>query len=328
MNRSLFKIKHPLEEHSYIQCSHYSNMSIANSARLTFPVRLHGLLTQATRLGLDNIISWHSSGKKFIIYNQKAFVERILPNIFKQSKFASFRRQMNAYGFERELNPDKTDDALVSFLVYSHKHFRRDDPCACSQISRISQRRHSPQHESTSAPLEAKKDSPGSSQSSSPKLEVKSDWNMKSFLSSPSTFAKFAWKHQPVKPIDSDSQDSDEEILKGAQFMSFDNAEETESKPLSEVCRPKVQAPTPLIDDFSDEELSVLRSDGTIDDAIISIYKGPTSNVSKVPASMSDTILDELADTIFDSGISRDCMSSWDPQEESLGNHSPIISTF
>jgi len=109
------------------------------SNRLTFPIRLHGLLKQAEKFGVDHIISWNDDGTKFIIHNQKQFVAKILPNIFKQSKFASFRRQLNAYGFERVFIPNslsKVGEGAGALIVYTRENFTRDDPSACELITR------------------------------------------------------------------------------------------------------------------------------------------------------------------------------------------------
>eukprot|EP00547_Thalassionema_nitzschioides_P003910 CAMPEP_0194200262 /NCGR_PEP_ID=MMETSP0156-20130528/944_1 /TAXON_ID=33649 /ORGANISM="Thalassionema nitzschioides, Strain L26-B" /LENGTH=287 /DNA_ID=CAMNT_0038925237 /DNA_START=14 /DNA_END=877 /DNA_ORIENTATION=- len=106
-----------------------------NRMRMTmnFPLRMYHLITDAKKLGVDDVISWHSSGEKFLIINQKDFTTRVLPIIFKQSKFSSFRRQLNGYGFERE-STDPTDS--VTFAIFSHKSFRRGDPQACAAIKR------------------------------------------------------------------------------------------------------------------------------------------------------------------------------------------------
>ena len=37
----------------------------------------------------------------FLVHEPKQFAERVLPNYFRQSKFSSFRRQLNLYGFKR-----------------------------------------------------------------------------------------------------------------------------------------------------------------------------------------------------------------------------------
>lgn len=105
----------------------------SNFDKATFPYRLHRLLNQATELKLDDIISWHPSGSKFVIHKQADFVKKILPNTFNQTKFASFRRQINAYKFEREINSENTESTT---LVYSHPNFHRDKPQGCERIVR------------------------------------------------------------------------------------------------------------------------------------------------------------------------------------------------
>lgn len=100
---------------------------------MNFPQRLYHLITDAAKLGVDDVISWHPSGAKFFIHDQKEFTSRVLPKVFKQSKFSSFRRQLNAYGFERE-STDPTD--AKTFAIFSHKSFHRDELKACTSIKR------------------------------------------------------------------------------------------------------------------------------------------------------------------------------------------------
>lgn len=45
----------------------------------TFPVRLHYLLSELERDGLDHIIGWQQHGRCFIIRKPHEFVELILP---------------------------------------------------------------------------------------------------------------------------------------------------------------------------------------------------------------------------------------------------------
>lgn len=94
----------------------------------TFPVILHNLLCQSEKLGVDNIISWDSTGAKVVVKNEAEFVSNILPIMFKQSKYESFRRQLNAYNFKRE-KPSP-------WLVYANPNFRKENPDACANIGR------------------------------------------------------------------------------------------------------------------------------------------------------------------------------------------------
>lgn len=56
-----------------------------------------------------NIICWNQEGDGFIILDLNNFINKMLPLFFKTSKFASFVRQLNFYGFSKytsaTLNP-------------------------------------------------------------------------------------------------------------------------------------------------------------------------------------------------------------------------------
>mmetsp|Transcript_11843 Transcript_11843/g.17381 ORF Transcript_11843/g.17381 Transcript_11843/m.17381 type:complete len:155 (-) Transcript_11843:73-537(-) len=80
-----------------------------------------------------------STGSKFIIHKREELVSKILPNIFKQSKFSSFTRQLNAYGFEKDydmINQLMSSGVACTGIAYSHQDFQRDDLDACRRISR------------------------------------------------------------------------------------------------------------------------------------------------------------------------------------------------
>lgn len=69
---------------------------------LHFPVRLHYMLTDIHREGLfTHIISFQPHGRCFVVHDKKQFVDKILCLWFRQSKWASFQRQLNMYGFKR-----------------------------------------------------------------------------------------------------------------------------------------------------------------------------------------------------------------------------------
>jgi hypothetical protein len=66
-----------------------------------FPVKLHAALDDIERDGFSHIISWQPHGRCFVVHKPKEFVSHIMPKYFKQSKMASFQRQLNLYGFNR-----------------------------------------------------------------------------------------------------------------------------------------------------------------------------------------------------------------------------------
>jgi HSF-type DNA-binding len=76
----------------------------------------------------SNIISWLPHGKGFMILKKKKFASEILPKYFKQSKFTSFTRKLNRWGFTRVTRGPETG-------AYYHKCFQKDDPSLCLQMS-------------------------------------------------------------------------------------------------------------------------------------------------------------------------------------------------
>jgi hypothetical protein len=48
-------------------------------AEENFPIKLHYMLLELQRDGLDHIVSWQPHGRCFVVHKQKEFVEHILP---------------------------------------------------------------------------------------------------------------------------------------------------------------------------------------------------------------------------------------------------------
>eukprot|EP00639_Heterosigma_akashiwo_P005561 CAMPEP_0194570134 /NCGR_PEP_ID=MMETSP0292-20121207/7568_1 /TAXON_ID=39354 /ORGANISM="Heterosigma akashiwo, Strain CCMP2393" /LENGTH=273 /DNA_ID=CAMNT_0039420517 /DNA_START=46 /DNA_END=867 /DNA_ORIENTATION=+ len=67
-------------------------------------------------------IAWNDTGSAFNIVNMEVFTEQILTKYFRHSKFLSFTRQLNLYGFRKVITcgPDE--------WAYEHKCFLRDRP--------------------------------------------------------------------------------------------------------------------------------------------------------------------------------------------------------
>ena len=73
-----------------------------------FPVKLHEMLDKIESDGLANVVSWANHGRCFCVHKPKEFVNHVMPHYFKQTKMASFQRQLNLYGFSRLTGgPDK-----------------------------------------------------------------------------------------------------------------------------------------------------------------------------------------------------------------------------
>lgn len=102
------------------------------------------MLDDAERKGFDDIVSWQPHGRCFVVHKVKEFVERILPNYFRQSKFPSFQRQLNLYEFSR-ITQGKDRNA------YYHDRFLRGMPELSERMNRCKVKgtrvRHAPQPE-------------------------------------------------------------------------------------------------------------------------------------------------------------------------------------
>lgn len=49
----------------------------------------------------QHVISWLPHGNGFVIHKKKTFANEVLPKYFKASKFTSFTRKLNRWGFSR-----------------------------------------------------------------------------------------------------------------------------------------------------------------------------------------------------------------------------------
>jgi hypothetical protein len=94
-----------------------------------FPSKLHRMLENAEKDGLEHIVSWVQRGTAFKVHNTDEFVRRILPLYFDQTKYESFRRQLNLYEFSRVSRG-------ASRGVYYHQMFVQSDPSLCQNINR------------------------------------------------------------------------------------------------------------------------------------------------------------------------------------------------
>eukprot|EP00980_Cylindrotheca_fusiformis_P010953 scaffold2504_cov94-Cylindrotheca_fusiformis.AAC.7 len=78
---------------------------------------------------MEHVISWTPDGKGFKVHNPKEFERKFLAKNFKMKKYASFTRQLCAYGFSCVRKGRQTG-------IYFHPSFIRGSPDECSKISR------------------------------------------------------------------------------------------------------------------------------------------------------------------------------------------------
>jgi len=94
----------------------------------TFPWKLHMLLEESERMGFAHIISWQGD-TTFKVHNQQKFESQVMKAYFKQSKYRSFQRQLNIYGFRRVKHGNNTGS-------YANPYFVRGKADICCFMNR------------------------------------------------------------------------------------------------------------------------------------------------------------------------------------------------
>uniref|UniRef100_A0A7S4ER40 HSF-type DNA-binding domain-containing protein n=2 Tax=Pseudo-nitzschia australis TaxID=44445 RepID=A0A7S4ER40_9STRA len=104
--------------------------SIAKGGVTTpFPWKLHIMLDAMDETGDKSIVCWQPHGRAFMVHKPKDFVLEVMPHFFNQTKYASFQRQLNLYGFSRLTHgPDKG--------AYYHNCFVRGKRHLCKGMIR------------------------------------------------------------------------------------------------------------------------------------------------------------------------------------------------
>ncbi len=97
-----------------------------------FPFKLHLMLESAEKDNYRHVVSWVKDGSAFKVHNNKEFVAKVLPIYFDQSKYESFRRQLNLYGFQRVARG--ADRGVIS-----HPSFIEGARYLCKEIKRKQQ---------------------------------------------------------------------------------------------------------------------------------------------------------------------------------------------
>lgn len=75
----------------------------------TFLTKLYALLEREEN---HHMIRWDPAGEHIIVERPEQLALHVLPSIYRQSRFASFSRQLNIYGFMRKVNLRNVDPAI------------------------------------------------------------------------------------------------------------------------------------------------------------------------------------------------------------------------
>ncbi|CAJ1959999.1 unnamed protein product [Cylindrotheca closterium] len=94
-----------------------------------FPKRLFELLKLTEDKGWEDIFSWVNDGTGFKVHDREKFEKVLLQKHFNTKRYASFARQLHAYGFDCVRTGRNTG-------IYSHPRFKRDDPKGSAELKR------------------------------------------------------------------------------------------------------------------------------------------------------------------------------------------------
>lgn len=96
---------------------------------IPFPWKLHEMLDAAAEEGVESIVSWLPNNRSFKVFDTKLFTETIMKRYFKQTKYKSFQRQLNIWGFRRIHDGDGRGG-------YYHAHLVRGQAYLCRNMTR------------------------------------------------------------------------------------------------------------------------------------------------------------------------------------------------
>mmetsp|Transcript_31591 Transcript_31591/g.75437 ORF Transcript_31591/g.75437 Transcript_31591/m.75437 type:complete len:406 (+) Transcript_31591:179-1396(+) len=87
-------------DHTYRDFSKYPADHIPTDRRTqnNFPAKLHQILSTPA---YSHIISWMPHGRAWKVHNKDLLVTQVFPYFFNQTKYVSFTRQLNGWGFKR-----------------------------------------------------------------------------------------------------------------------------------------------------------------------------------------------------------------------------------
>lgn len=71
------------------------------TSKIPFAWKLHTMLEDTEITEMEYIVSWVNSGMAFKVHHLDAFMEKVVPFYFRQSKWKSFQRQLYFYGYTR-----------------------------------------------------------------------------------------------------------------------------------------------------------------------------------------------------------------------------------
>jgi hypothetical protein len=95
-----------------------------------FPEKLFRMLQDLEEEGQSEIASFLAHGRAFAVHDIERFIREVMPAYFRQSKWSSFTRQLNLWGFLRTTSgPDAGG--------FYHELFLKGHPGLCTYMGRV-----------------------------------------------------------------------------------------------------------------------------------------------------------------------------------------------
>ncbi|KAK0490712.1 HSF-type DNA-binding-domain-containing protein [Armillaria novae-zelandiae] len=109
------------------QKSQHQTPKNESKPQATFLTKLYALLERPEN---QHMIRWDPQGEHIIVERPEQLALHVLPSIYRQSRFASFSRQLNIYGFMRKVNLRNVDPAIddPDASTWSHPTLNRHSP--------------------------------------------------------------------------------------------------------------------------------------------------------------------------------------------------------
>jgi hypothetical protein len=102
---------------------------VVSESEPSFPWKLHDMLEAAESNSFSHIVSWEPDGVSFKVHRSDEFVTKIMPLYFDQTKYESFRKQLNLYNFSRVARGSNIG-------MLSHASFVKEDRSLCKEVKR------------------------------------------------------------------------------------------------------------------------------------------------------------------------------------------------
>ncbi|CAJ1935412.1 unnamed protein product [Cylindrotheca closterium] len=101
---------------------------VKKGREVMFPGKLMSILESAEAEKYDHIVAWCPNGSAFTVREKDLFIQQICSAHFKLTRWRSFAKQLNDWGFLRDRKRNSS--------TFSHPIFRRGDPESLTRMIR------------------------------------------------------------------------------------------------------------------------------------------------------------------------------------------------